>query len=60
MKTKETEVIICETCQITLQTKKVEAHDLDINRLSLLSMFAISNFYLLQCPNCKSTELQIA
>jgi len=59
METNETKALICDTCQTSLQIKKAEITDLDINRISLLSMFSINNYYLVQCPECKVTGLRI-
>lgn len=59
MNTKSKEAVICETCHTLMQKKKAEITDLDINRLSLLSMFRINDFYLLQCPHCHKTGLHI-
>lgn len=59
MKTKDRKAVICETCHITMQKRKAKPEDLDINKLSLLSMFGINNFYILQCPECNKIGLQI-
>ena len=53
-------ILLCETCHVEMQKKDdPEMKDLDINRLSLLAMFDIRNFELLQCPSCHKTGLRI-
>lgn len=60
MKTEELkEVAICQICNTTMNQKEAEINDLDINNLSLLAMFNIKNFYIVECPACRKSGLYI-
>ena len=59
METTDKKVPICESCLVEMQKKETEVKDLDINKLSLLAMFGIYEFVVLQCPACHKTGLLI-
>lgn len=50
---------VCATCQIEMQKKEADINVLDVNYLSLLSMFRIQHFIILECPVCQRTGLSI-
>lgn len=60
MKTRKfKDVAICQICNSTMKQKEAEIKDLDINNLSLLSMFNIQKFYIVECPACRKSGLYI-
>ena len=50
---------LCEACHIEMEKKEPEARDLDINKLSLLAMFSVRPFIIVQCPACHQTGIHI-
>lgn len=59
METDNQGVATCEICHIEMQKKESDVKDLDINKISLLAMFGIQKFFVLQCPTCHKTGLHI-
>lgn len=59
METNVKEGPICATCQIEMQKKEADINVLDVNHVSLLSMFRIQHFTILECPVCQRTGLSI-
>lgn len=62
METNVKEGPVCLTCQIEMQKKEADINALDVNHVShvsLLSMFRIQHFTILECPVCQRTGLSI-
>jgi len=57
MNTEET--ALCAVCHIEMERKQPEIGDLDINKLSLLAMFSVRPYVVLQCPGCHNTGIYI-
>ena len=53
------ETTLCRVCHVEMEKKEVKVGDLDINKLSLLAMFSVNPFAILECPACHSTAIHI-
>ena len=59
METETKDVHQCEHCHVEMEKKAPEAKDLDPNNLSLLAMFRMNDFTVLQCPSCHRTGIYL-